>query len=159
MQGPRKKRGIWGKCTYESLAVFGSCQSWQTLEFKSFHIKATERLWAVFDCRAFDHGSSFLNLMVKIFKYDHSNASYWAVLPAILRAYYAVQMDSNFEFCTRDPHLNYAFLRRNVSLYENFTRDFASNFFSILHIFHYWHSWQNLFPFLPGFVTSELVTN
>ena len=58
-----------------------------------------------------------LNLVVKIFKYDHSNASYWAVSPAILHAYYAVQMDSNFEFCTRDPHLNYQRLRNLATQY------------------------------------------
>lgn len=110
-----KTRGIWGTC--DSLAVFGSCHRLHTLEFKSFRIKATERLWAEFDGRAFNHSSSFWNLVVKILKYDHSNASYWAVSPAILHAYYAVQMDSNFEFCTRDPHLNYQRLRNLATQY------------------------------------------
>lgn len=105
-----KTRGIWGTCG--SLAVFGSCHRLHTLEFKSFRIKATERLWAVFDGRAFDHGFelSGKNLQVWPFKC-------WAVSPAILHAYYAVQMDSNFEFCTRDPHLNYQRLRNLATQY------------------------------------------
>ena len=71
----------------------------------------------------------------------------------ILHTNYAVQMDSNFEFCTRDPHLNYQRLRNLATQYVSSVKSVlkTKRIFNYMKILH--EIWRlNFSPFCIFFI-------